>query len=150
MMIGLLQRVTYARVTINENVVGEIGPGLLALIGVQQNDTGAQATRLAERLLTYRVFGDDSGKMNLNVTDIGGGVLLVPQFTLAADTQQGNRPRFSRAAATDLGKPLFEGCVDAVRARWDKVETGQFGADMNIELLNQGPVTFWLEVPPPA
>lgn len=147
-MIGLLQRVTHARVMVEGEVVGEIGRGLLALVAVQRGDREPQARRLAERLLAYRVFDDDAGRMNLDVTQVGGGLLLVPQFTLAADTSKGNRASFSRAADPDRGRDLFGACVAAARARWDNVASGRFGADMDVELLNQGPVTFWLEVPP--
>ncbi|MFW2406093.1 MAG: D-aminoacyl-tRNA deacylase [Gammaproteobacteria bacterium] len=147
-MIGLLQRVSHASVTVGGEVTGQIGQGLLVLVAVQRGDGPEQARRLAERLLSYRVFEDDTGRMNLDVTRIDGGLLLVPQFTLAADTGKGNRPSFSRAAEPEEGQALFDECVAATRARWDKVATGRFGANMNVELLNQGPVTFWLEVPP--
>jgi D-tyrosyl-tRNA(Tyr) deacylase len=147
-MIGLLQRVNHARVTVDGEIVGEIGRGLLVLIAVQRGDDEPQARRLAERLLSYRVFEDDAGRMNLDVTQVGGGMLLVPQFTLAADTAKGNRASFSRAADPARGRALFDACVEAVRDRWDIVATGRFGADMDVELLNRGPVTFWLEVSP--
>ena len=147
-MIGLLQRVSHASVMVDGEVTGEIGRGLMVLVAVQRNDAPQQARRLAERLLSYRVFEDDTGRMNLDVTQVDGGLLLVPQFTLAADTGKGNRPSFSRAAEPAAGQGLFEECVAAARARWDKVATGRFGANMDVELLNQGPVTFWLEVPP--
>lgn len=147
-MIGLLQRVNHARVMVEGEVVGEIGRGLLALIAVQRGDREPQARRLAERLLAYRVFEDDDGRMNLDVTQVGGGLLLVPQFTLAADTARGNRASFSRAADPARGRVLFDACVAAARERWGNVATGRFGANMDVELLNRGPVTFWLEVPP--
>ncbi len=147
-MIGLLQRVNHARVTVDGEIVGEIGRGLLVLIAVQRGDDEPQARRLAERLLSYRVFEDDAGRMNLDVTHVGGGLLLVPQFTLAADTAKGNRASFSRAADPARGRALFDACVAAARDRWDIVATGRFGANMDVELLNRGPVTFWLEVPP--
>ena len=147
-MIALLQRVARARVTVDGDVIGHIGHGVLALVAVQQDDGPAQARRLAERLLAYRVFEDASGRMNRDVTQVDGGLLLVPQFTLAADTRKGNRPGFSRAANPDVGRALFDECVAAARARWEKVTTGRFGANMDVELVNQGPVTFWLEVPP--
>jgi D-tyrosyl-tRNA(Tyr) deacylase len=146
-MIGLLQRVSRASVTVDGEVTGEIGPGLLVLIAVERHDGPAQARRLAERLLAYRVFEDDAGRMNLDVTQIGGGLLLVPQFTLAADTGKGNRPSFSRPAEPERGRVLFNECVAAARAGWQNVATGRFGADMDVELVNRGPVTFWLEVP---
>jgi D-tyrosyl-tRNA(Tyr) deacylase len=147
-MIGLLQRVTHASVTVEGETTGQIGRGLMVLVAVQRGDGPEQARRLAERLLSYRVFEDDSGRMNLDLTQIGGGLLLVPQFTLAADTGKGNRPSFSRAADPQQGQALFDECVAAARARWENVATGRFGASMDVELLNQGPVTFWLEVPP--
>jgi len=147
-MIALLQRVSRARVTVDGTVIGEIGPGLLALIAVQQNDAAAQAVRLAERILSYRVFEDADGRMNLDVTQAGGGLLMAPQFTLAADTRKGNRPSFARAADPDTGRALFDECVAAARARWENVATGRFGADMDVELVNRGPVTIWLDVPP--
>jgi D-tyrosyl-tRNA(Tyr) deacylase len=150
-VIGLIQRVSEASVTVDGDVLGRIGPGLLALIAVERNDDQAQAVRLAERLLAYRVFEDDEGRMNLDLTQTGGGLLLIPQFTLAADTRKGNRPSFMKAAEPDQGRELFDGLVEAARARWHTVETGRFGANMDISLINRGPVTFWLEVPaPPA
>lgn len=145
-MIGLLQRVSHARVSVADEIVGQIGPGLLVFVAVQRGDTTEHAARLAERLLAYRVFEDDGGRMNLDVTQVDGGLLLVPQFTLAADTARGNRPGFSRAADPEQGRELFDACVAAARARWSRVETGRFGANMAVELLNRGPVTFWLEV----
>lgn len=147
-MIALLQRVSRARVTVEDTVVGEIGPGLLALIAVQQKDAEAQAARLAERILSYRIFEDPAGRMNLDVTQARGGLLMVPQFTLAADTRKGNRPSFTRAADPDTGWALFDACVAAARARWENVATGRFGTDMDVELVNRGPVTIWLDVPP--
>ncbi len=145
-MIALLQRVAEARVVVAGNTIGEIGPGLLALIGVQRADSSAQAQRLATRLLSYRLFSDSAGKMNLNVSQAGGGVLLVPQFTLAADTNSGNRPSFTPAAAPDLGRQLFDELTDIVKQHHPVVGSGQFGADMQVGLINDGPVTFWLEV----
>jgi len=147
-MIGLLQRVNHARVTVNGQTTGEIERGLMVLVAVQRGDGPEQARRLAERLLTYRVFEDESGRMNLDVNQIGGGLLLVPQFTLAADTRKGKRPSFSGAADPEQGKALFEACVTAAREHCSNVATGEFGANMDVELLNQGPVTFWLEVTP--
>lgn len=130
--------------------VGAIGQGLLVLIGVERGDTEQTAERLAERLLQYRVFADADGKMNRSVQDIGGQMLLVPQFTLAADTSRGNRPGFSRAAEPAEGKRLFERLVAALEHRQQAVETGQFGADMQVSLTNDGPVTFHLRVSPTA
>jgi D-tyrosyl-tRNA(Tyr) deacylase len=145
-MIALLQRVGTASVAVQGAVVGEIGRGVLVFAGVQRGDTDAHAERLAERILTYRIFADDAGRMNRSVTDVEGGVLLVPQFTLAADTRRGTRASFSSAAAPDEGLRLFERLVAAVRARYTKVATGSFGADMRVALVNEGPVTFWLQV----
>jgi D-tyrosyl-tRNA(Tyr) deacylase len=144
-LIALLQRVTRARVRVGERVVGEIGAGLLALLAVQPDDSEEQADRLLERMLNYRIFSDADGKMNLSVRDIQGGLLLVSQFTLAADTDKGNRPGFSRAAAPDLGLRLFDHFVTRARALHAPVATGEFGSHMQVELVNDGPVTFWLE-----
>jgi len=147
-MIGLLQRVTKAMVTVDGETIGQIGPGLAVLIGVQQGDHPEQAQRLAERLVAYRVFEDTAGKMNLSLADTGGELLLIPQFTLAADTRKGNRASFSRAAPPELGQALFDTLVTAARTTGVRVATGQFGANMDVSLINHGPVTFWLEVPP--
>ncbi|UCG73731.1 MAG: D-tyrosyl-tRNA(Tyr) deacylase [Chromatiales bacterium] len=147
-MIALIQRVSRAEVRVGAESVGAIGPGLLVLAAVQRGDGEAQARRMAERLAAYRVFPDADGRMNLDVTQAGGGILLVPQFTLAADTRKGNRPSLGRAADPAVGQALFETLVAEVRARCSKVATGRFGADMDVELVNRGPVTFWLEVPP--
>ena len=149
-MIGLLQRVSEAAVSIANTKIAEIDMGLLVLVGVERGDTQQNANRLAERLLNYRVFADPDGKMNLNVQQIRGGVLLVPQFTLAADTSQGNRPGFSHAADPATGAELFTALVAAARQMHSPVETGQFGADMAVSLINDGPVTFSLRVPPGA
>jgi len=149
-MIGLLQRVTSASVSVDGQIIGEIGRGLLVLVGVQRGDTLSQAVRLLERLLAYRVFPDDQGRMNLDLRQIDGGLLLVPQFTLAADTRRGNRPGFSRAAAPADGSALFDTLVTLARDSWPKVGCGRFGADMQVALVNDGPVTFWLEVSPGA
>ncbi len=144
-MIGLLQRVTQASVTVDGQVIGEIGPGLLILVGVQKPDTEASAKRLLERFLTYRVFPDDEGKMNRSLADTAGGLLLVPQFTLAADTQKGTRPSFSPAAPPEQGRALFDFLVAEAKKAHATVHTGRFGADMQVALVNDGPVTFWLE-----
>ena len=144
-MIGLLQRVRTARVDVDDKTVATIGPGLLVFIGVEQGDDEPKADRLLERLQGYRVFPDAAGKMNLSVADIGGGVLLVPQFTLAADTDKGMRPSFTRAASPEQGKRLFEYLVNRARAQHAPVDSGVFGADMQVTLTNDGPVTFWLE-----
>jgi D-aminoacyl-tRNA deacylase len=144
-VIALLQRVTHARVTVHGQIVGEIGPGLLALVGVQADDVSVNARRLAERVVNYRVFADEAGKMNLCLRDTDGGLLLVPQFTLAADTRKGNRPSFSSAAQPEQAQRLFEEVVAAARAFHPRVATGQFGAEMYVALENHGPVTFWLD-----
>ena len=145
-MIGLIQRVSEASVVVEGQTVGQIGRGLLVLVGVEKQDDEASAQRLLERLLAYRVFPDAEGKMNLSLTDIGGELLLVPQFTLAADTRKGTRPSFSSAAPPQLGQSLFEYFVAAARQRHPKVAKGIFGADMKVSLVNDGPVTFWLQV----
>ena len=148
-MIGLLQRVTQASVTVEGAIIGAIGRGLLVLVGVQAGDTAAQGERLLERLVTYRVFADDTGRMNRSLEETGGGLLLVPQFTLAADTHKGTRPGFSTAAAPELGRERFAALVALAEARLPgRVATGQLGADMQVALVNDGPVTFWLEVKP--
>ena len=147
-MIGLLQRVTRASVTVNGTVIGQIGTGLMVLVGVERGDGEAQSKRLAERLLGYRVFSDEDGKMNRSLADIGGGLLLVPQFTLPADTRKGMRPSFTPAAPPAEGERAYDHLVSFARARHDVVETGAFGADMQVELINDGPVTFWLRVDP--
>ena len=148
-MIGLLQRVSEAKVDVDESTVGKIGPGLLVLLAVEPGDTAAQAERMVERLAGYRVFDDGAGRMNLSVTETGGGLLLVPQFTLAADTRRGMRPSFTRAAPPAQGQALFEEVVARARARLgDRVATGRFGAHMRVSLVNDGPVTFWIHVSP--
>jgi D-tyrosyl-tRNA(Tyr) deacylase len=143
-VIALIQRVTAAHVEVEGNTVGRIDAGLLALIGVEKDDSETQVLRLAEKMLNYRVFADAEGKMNLSVRDVDGGLLLVPQFTLAADTNKGTRPSFSSAADPARAQTLFDGFVAAVRQRHAKVETGVFGAEMSVSLTNHGPVTFWL------
>jgi len=144
-MIGLLQRVTRASVTVDGEVTGEIGRGLLVLVAVHRDDTEQDIGRLAERLLGYRVFPDQDGRMNRSVRDIGGGLLLVPQFTLTADTKKGTRASFTKGAAPDKAEDYFDRLVAACRENLDTVETGRFGADMQVSLVNDGPVTFWLE-----
>jgi D-tyrosyl-tRNA(Tyr) deacylase len=144
-MIGLIQRVKHASVAVDGEVIGQIDQGLLALVGVQKHDNQASADKLLKRMLSYRVFADAEDKMNLSLSDIGGGLLLVSQFTLAADTQKGARPSFSSAGSSDLGRELFEYVVNQARSQHPVVETGRFGADMQVSLLNDGPVTFWLE-----
>ncbi len=144
-MLALIQRVTEARVTVAGETVGAIGPGLLALVGVEPGDGAAQVAKLGERLLRYRVFSDAAGKMNLSLSDTGGGLLLVSQFTLAADTRSGLRPSFSTAAAPAEAERIFDDIVAYCRQNHrNQVETGRFGADMQVALVNDGPVTFLL------
>ena len=148
-MIGLLQRVSSASVKVEGERIAEINSGLLILVGVEKTDTEENAARLGERLLGYRVFSDKEGKMNLNVQDVEGGILLVPQFTLAADTDRGLRPSFSSAASPGLASDLFDRVIDRVvdiiGQQNQRVQFGIFGADMKVELVNDGPVTFWLQ-----
>jgi D-tyrosyl-tRNA(Tyr) deacylase len=144
-MIALLQRVSSASVVVDGAVIGAIDAGLMVLVCAERNDTEKDADTLLNKLLGYRVFGDESGKMNRSVTDTGGGLLLVPQFTLAADTKSGTRPSFTPAAAPADGLRLFSYFVEQARARHAVVQTGQFGADMKVSLTNDGPVTFWLQ-----
>jgi D-tyrosyl-tRNA(Tyr) deacylase len=147
-MIGLLQRVSTANVQVSGQLIAKIEQGLLVLVGVEKLDTEADADKLAKRILNYRVFADNNDKMNLSVSDINGGVLLVPQFTLPADTRSGNRPSFTPAAAPDRGKALFEYLVLKIKQLHSTVATGEFGADMKVSLINDGPVTFWLQTKP--
>lgn len=147
-MIGLLQRVSSAQVCVAGEVIGAIDPGLVVLLGMERGDGVRQADRLLERLLGYRVFADTNGKMNLSVHDIDGGLLLVPQFTLAADTRKGMRPSFTPAAAPEEGARLFEYFMRQARAVHPRVVAGRFGADMQVTLTNDGPVTFLLRVAP--
>lgn len=149
-MIALLQRVTEAAVHVEGENIGAIGGGLLVLVGVERGDSEAQADRLLERLLGYRVFADAGGKMNLSLRDTQGALLLVPQFTLPADTHKGTRPSFTPAASPAEGERLFNYFVTQARAQFPTVETGRFGADMQVALINDGPVTFWLQVAPCA
>ena len=144
-MIGLLQRVTEATVAIDGRETTRIGPGLLVLVAVERDDTTAEGERLLDRLLNYRMFADAEGRMNLSVTDTGGGLLLVPQFTLAADTKKGLRPGFSTAAPPEEGRRLFEAFLGLARQRSPGVQAGQFGAHMRVSLVNDGPVTFWIQ-----
>lgn len=154
-MIALLQRVKSASVTVDENTIASIGQGLLVLLGVEKNDETSVAERLAEKILKYRVFADDEDKMNLSVLDIRGSVLMVPQFTLAADTRKGLRPSFSNAASPEKGLAMFSQLIDIMRVKGESLrpdlpvnwlQTGQFGADMAVNLLNDGPVTFNLKI----
>lgn len=144
-MIGLLQRVTQAEVRVGGDPIGKIGRGLLVLVAVHRDDTPRDIARLAERLLGYRVFPDDAGRMNSSVCSIGGELLLVPQFTLTADTKKGTRASFTRGAAPDKASDYFDRLITACREGLDVVETGRFGADMQVSLTNDGPVTFWLD-----
>lgn len=147
-MIALLQRVSSARVDVHGECVGAIERGVLALLGVERGDDEATADRLLERMLGYRIFPDDDGKMNRSVRDIEGGLLLVPQFTLAADTRKGTRPSFTPAAEPDEGHRLFSYLVQQTRTAYPHVANGVFGADMQVSLVNDGPVTFWLQTAP--
>jgi len=147
-MIGLLQRVRSAHVEIEGERIAAIDAGLLVLVGVQREDSGREVTRLLQRLLGYRVFPDAAGRMNLSLKETSGELLLVPQFTLAADTRSGMRPGFSTAASPADGQRLFDGLVNQARLAHTNVACGQFGADMQVSLVNDGPVTFWLEVNP--
>jgi D-aminoacyl-tRNA deacylase len=144
-VIALLQRVSQAQVAVDGNLVGSIGAGLLVLLGVRPADDETAARRLLERLLQYRIFSDDAGKMNLSLVQVQGELLLVPQFTLAADTAKGLRPGFSTAAPPEQGRRLFDFFVQAARERLGQVQTGVFGAHMQVSLTNDGPVTVWLE-----
>lgn len=145
-MIALIQRVKQAKVEVNSNTTGEIGQGILVLLGVEKEDDEAKAKRLCERVLNYRIFSDEQDKMNLNVRQIGGGVLVVSQFTLVADTRKGNRPSFSSGATPEQGEALYEYFVSQVNSHGIQCETGKFGADMQVSLINDGPVTFQLSI----
>lgn len=149
-MIALVQRVAEARVAVGGQPLGAIGRGVLALIGVERGDSEREAERLAERVLGYRLFADGEGRMNRSLADVTGGLLIVPQFTLAADTRSGARAGFSTAAAPEEGRRLYEHFVRACRARHAQVAEGRFGADMQVSLVNDGPVTFWLQAAPAA
>ena len=147
-MIGLLQRVARADVEVDGTCVGKIGPGMMVLVCAERGDSEAEADRLLERLLGYRIFADAGGKMNLSLRDVQGGLLLVPQFTLAADTHKGLRPSFTPAASPQEGERLFDYFVARARASYAAVESGRFGAHMQVSLTNDGPVTIWLRVEP--
>jgi D-tyrosyl-tRNA(Tyr) deacylase len=144
-MIALIQRVLSASVSVSDETVGAIGPGLLALVAVQPDDGETQTRRMLERLLGYRVFADEHGKMNRSLADTDGGLLLVSQFTLAADTRSGMRPSFTSAATPEHGRRWFDRLLELARVAHPGVETGRFGAHMVIQLVNDGPVTFWLD-----
>lgn len=145
-MIALIQRVTKADVKVNKEKVGAINHGLLVLLGVEQGDDDAKLKRLADRVCNYRVFSDDQGKMNLNVQQVGGSLLVVSQFTLVADTKKGNRPSFSNAGSPELGEKYYKQFVDYVASKGIPTQTGEYAADMQVSLTNDGPVTFWLQV----
>lgn len=147
-MIALLQRVSHASVVVDGATIGAIGAGLMVLLCAERGDSEKQADALLHKLLAYRVFSDAAGKMNLSLTDVAGGLLLVPQFTLAADTNSGTRPSFTPAAAPVLAQQLFDYVVHQAKARHAQVATGQFGADMKVSLTNDGPVSFWLQIKP--
>jgi D-tyrosyl-tRNA(Tyr) deacylase len=144
-MITIIQRVNSASVTVNQQIIGQIATGILALVAVEKDDTEQDAHRLLERMLNYRIFADENDRMNLSLRDINGGLLLVPQFTLAADTQKGNRPSFASAAPPEKGRQLFEYLQQYSKTKHSHVEFGQFGADMQVALINNGPVTFTLK-----
>lgn len=145
-MIALIQRVSRASVTVDGDVTGEIGPGLLVLLGVEKDDDEQKANRLCERVLGYRIFSDADGKMNLNVQQAGGSVLVVSQFTLAADTSRGMRPGFSKGAEPERAQALYDYFVEHCRTQNVETQTGRFAADMQVSLVNDGPVTFWLQI----
>ncbi|MDM7861305.1 D-aminoacyl-tRNA deacylase [Alteromonas sp. ASW11-36] len=145
-MIGLIQRVTRASVSVSDNVIGQIDNGLLLLLGVERDDTSESVDKLLHKILHYRVFADENGKMNLNLQQAGGGLLVVSQFTLVADTRKGNRPGFSRGASPEQGKLLYTEFVTKAQQAMPSVACGEFGADMQVSLVNDGPVTFWLQV----
>lgn len=147
-MIALIQRVTGANVRVGGEPVGAIGAGIVALVGVQRGDTELEALLLAERVITYRIFPDAEGKMNLSLKDVRGQILAVPNFTLAADTHSGARPSFSSAASPELAERLFDRFVEKIAEWTPRIQTGRFGADMQLSLVNDGPVTFWLQISP--
>lgn len=144
-MIGLIQRVLEAKVVVDGKTVGQIQTGILLLLGIERADTEAQAKRLLERILNYRIFEDEQGRMNKSLLDIKGGLLVVPQFTLPADTQKGNRPSFTPAAPPEQGKRLFDYFCQQIQLQGHELQSGLFGADMQVQLINNGPVTFWLK-----
>jgi D-tyrosyl-tRNA(Tyr) deacylase len=144
-MIGLLQRVSHASVSVEGSLIGKIDRGLVVFVGIEKNDSEANADRLLQRLLGYRVFADKQNKMNLSLLDVHGGLLLIPQFTLPADTRKGMRPSFSSAAPPEFGKHLFDYLLEKASELYELVEAGQFAADMQVTLTNDGPVTFWLQ-----
>lgn len=144
-MIGLLQRVSHASVSVEGSLIGKIDRGLVVFVGIEKTDSEANADRLLQRLLGYRVFADKQNRMNLSLLDVHGGLLLIPQFTLPADTRKGMRPSFSSAASPEFGKRLFDYLLEKASESYELVEAGQFAADMQVTLTNDGPVTFWLQ-----
>jgi len=144
-MIGFIQRVTHASVTVDSKEIASIQQGILLLLGVEKGDSQQQADRLLQRIITYRIFADDSGRMNKSLLDINGELLVVPQFTLAADTKKGTRPSFAPAAPPELGKQLFDYFLQQAEDKLGQLQSGQFGADMQVSLINNGPVSFWLQ-----
>ncbi|OJF69536.1 D-tyrosyl-tRNA(Tyr) deacylase [Alteromonas sp. V450] len=145
-MIAVIQRVINANVSIKGEIVGEIGKGMLVLLGVEKNDGDAEIEKLANKLCRYRIFNDENGKMNLNIEQVGGDMLVVSQFTLVADTQKGNRPGFSHGASPEHGEAIYQKFVAALKKKDVNVATGRFGADMQVGLINDGPVTFQFQV----
>ena len=144
-MIALIQRVSSAHIDIEGETLARIGTGVLALVAIQANDTPVQIERMANRIMNYRIFPDNAGKMNLSLMDTGGGVLFVPQFTLIAETNRGNRPSFGKNVSSEVGQKMFTQLLDYAKTQYNNVQHGVFGADMQISLVNDGPVTFWLE-----
>jgi D-tyrosyl-tRNA(Tyr) deacylase len=147
-MITIIQRVTQSSVTVNHKIIGEIGHGIMALVAVEKEDTQHEADRLLERVLNYRIFADENDRMNLSLRDTHGDLLLIPQFTLAADTEKGNRPSFTSAAPPEQGKKLFQYLTEKAKSHYHTVACGEFGADMKVALINDGPVTFTLRTRP--
>ncbi len=145
-MICLIQRVTQAKVVVNQNTIGQIGPGLVALTAFEPNNNSQNINKMVHKLLHYRLFADEDDKMNLNIKQVNGSLLLIPQFTLAADTQKGLRPSFSSSAKPNIATLLFDEFVDKMRSASPLIETGTFGTDMQVTLTNDGPVTFWLQI----
>jgi len=144
-MLTVIQRVTHANVCVNGCIIGEIKQGIVALLAIKKSDSETEVKQLIDRILSYRIFADKAGKMNLSVKDINGGLLLIPQFTLAADTKKGARPSFTPAAPPSLSKPIFEFAVRYAKQQYNKISCGEFGADMQVSLCNDGPVTFTLK-----
>ena len=144
-MLSVIQRVTHANITVDGRIIGEINQGIVALVAIKNGDSEIEAKQLIDRILSYRIFADKVGKINLSIKEINGGLLLIPQFTLAADTKKGARPSFTPAAPPSLSKPLFDFAVQYAKQQYDKISCGEFGADMQVSLCNDGPVTFTLK-----